>query len=321
MAVVPTLICAGALSVPQSTYAAADAYPAKPVRVIVPYAAGGSNDAVLRVLGPKLTELWKQPVVIDNRAGGGSLTGTILAARAAPDPYTLLATSGALAIAAALNRLPFDPRAALTPLTLMAQMPYVLVVHPSLPVKSTRELIALARANPGKYSFGSAGTATATHLVGEMFKASAGVDLLHVPYKGGGPAINALLGNEVQILFNVVTGTLPHVRSGRLRALAVTSAKRADAAPELPSISEAGVPGFDVVSTYTLFGPAHMAPGIVRQINSTMNSALAQEDTKELFSRLGVSAVIDTPDALARFLNSEIARWRQVVTARHIRAE
>jgi tripartite-type tricarboxylate transporter receptor subunit TctC len=265
--------------------------------------------------------MWKQPVVIDNRPGGGSLTGTTVAVRAAPDGYTLLATSGALAIAAALNRVPFDPLDALTPLALMAQMPYVLAVHPSLPVKSTQDLIALAKANPGKYSFGSAGTATATHLVGEMFKSSAGVDLLHVPYKGGGPAINALIGNEVQVLFNVVTGTLPQARSGKLRALAVTSAKRAEIAPELPPMSEGGLPGFDVVSTYTLFGPARMSPGTVRQINSTVNAVLVQDETKELFSRLGVTPVVNTPEALARFLKSEIARWTRVVKTRGIKAE
>ena len=241
--------------------------------------------------------------------------------RSAPDGYTLLATSGALAINVSLYRLSFDPLKDLAPVAFMAQMPYVLAVHPSLPVKSTRDLIGYAKTNPGKLSFASAGTATATHLTGEMFKSMAKIDLLHVPYKGGGPALNAIVGNEVQVIFNVVSGTLPHVRNGRLRALAVSSAKRADVALELPTISESGLPGFDVVSGYTVYAPAGTPRAIINRVNSGINSALQQPDTKERFLTLGVTPIISTPESLTAYLKSEIARWGKIIKEMNIKPD
>ena len=296
-------------------------YPNKPVRVVVPYAPGGSNDVVSRVITPKLSEAWKQSIIVDNRAGAGSLIGTEIVVRSVPDGYTLLATSGALAINVSLYRLSFDPLKDLASVAFMAQMPYVLSVHPSLPVKSTRELIGYAKTNPGRLSFASAGTATATHLTGEMFKSMAKIDLLHVPYKGGGPALNAIVSNEVQVIFNVVSGTLPHVRNGRLRALAVSSAKRADVAPELPTISESGLPGFDVVSGYTVYAPAGTPRAIVNRINSGINNALQQPDTKERFLTLGVTPIISTPESLTAYLKSEIARWGKIIKEMNIKPE
>lgn len=298
-----------------------DSYPNKPVRVVVPYAAGGSNDVVSRVITPKLSEAWKQSIIVDNRAGAGSLIGTEIVVRSVPDGYTLLATSGALAINVSLYRLSFDPLKDLAPVAFMAQMPYVLAVHPSLPVKSTLDLIGYAKANPGKLSFASSGTATATHLTGEMFKSMAKIDLLHVPYKGGGPALNAIIGNEVQVIFNVVTGTLPHVRSGRLRALAVSSAKRADVAPELPTISESGLPGFDVVSGYTVYAPAGTPRSIINRINSGINNALRQPDMKERFLTLGVTPIISSPESLTTYLKSEISRWGKIIKEMNIKPE
>lgn len=297
------------------------AYPNKPVRVVVPYAPGGSNDVVSRAITPKLSEAWKQSIIVDNRAGAGSLIGTEIVVRSVPDGYTLLATSGALAINVSIHRLSFDPLKDLAPVAFMAQMPYVLAVHPSLPVKSTRDLIGYAKANPGKLSFASAGTATATHLTGEMFKSMANVDLLHVPYKGGGPALNAIAGNEVQVIFNVVSGTLPHVRNGRLRALAVSSAKRAEVAPELPTINESGLPGFDVVSGYTVYAPAGTPRPIINRINSGINNALQQPDTKERFLTLGVTPIISTPESLTAYLKSEIARWGKIIKEMNIKPE
>jgi len=297
----------------QAAAAQPESYPVKPVRVVVPYAAGGSNDVVSRAITPALSEAWKQSIIVDNRAGAGSLIGTEIVVRSQPDGYTLLATSGALAINVSLYRLSFDPLKDLASVAFMAQMPYVLAVHPSVPVKSTRELINYAKANPGKLSFASAGTATSTHLTGQMFKSMAKVDLLHVPYKGGGPALNAIISNEVQVVFNVVSGTLPHVRSGRLRALAVSSAKRADAAPELPTISESGVPGFDVVSGYTMYAPAGTPRNIVNRINAGINHALQQPDVKERFLTLGVTPIISTPETLTTYLKSEIARWGKII--------
>lgn len=304
-----------AASVPQSVY------PDKPVRVVIPYAPGGSNDVVSRALTPKLSEAWKQSVIVDNRAGAGSLIGTEIVVRSVPDGYTLLATSGALAINVSLYRLSFDPLKDLASVAFMAQMPYVLAVHPSLPVKSTRDLIGHAKANPGKLSFASAGTATATHLTGEMFKSMANVDLLHVPYKGGGPAINAIVGNEVQVIFNVVTGTLPHVKSGRLRALAVSSAKRADVAAELPTISESGLPGFDVVSGYTVYAPARTPRPIINRVNVSINEVLQQPDVRERFMVLGVTPIISTPESLTAYLKSEISRWGKIIKEMNIKPE
>lgn len=304
-----------------ATAAQPELYPNKPVRVVVPYAAGGSNDVVSRTITPKLSEAWKQSIIVDNRAGAGSLIGTEIVVRSVPDGYTLLATSGALAINVSLYRLSFDPLKDLAPVAFMAQMPYVLAVHPSLPVKSTLDLIGYAKANPGKLSFASAGTATATHLTGEMFKSMAKVDLLHVPYKGGGPALNAIVGNEVQVIFNVVTGTLPHVRSGRLRALAVSSAKRADVAPELPTISESGLPGFDVVSGYTIYAPAGTPRSIISRINSGINNALRQPDMKERFLMLGVTPIISSPESLTVYLKSEIFRWGKIIKEMNIKPE
>ena len=301
--------------------AQSDPYPSKPVRVVVPYAAGGSNDVVSRAITPKLSEAWKQSIIVDNRAGAGSLIGTEIVVRSVPDGYTLLATSGALAINVSLYRLSFDPLKDLAPVAFMAQMPYVLAVHPSLPVKSTRDLIGYAKTNPGKLSFASAGTATATHLTGEMFKSMAKIDLLHVPYKGGGPALNAIVGNEVQVIFNVVSGTLPHVRNGRLRALAVSSAKRADVALELPTISESGLPGFDVVSGYTVYAPAGTPRAIINRVNSGINSALQQPDTKERFLTLGVTPIISTPESLTAYLKSEIARWGKIIKEMNIKPD
>jgi len=298
-----------------------DSYPSKPVRVVVPYAAGGSNDVVSRAITPRLSEAWKQSIIVDNRAGAGSLIGTEIVVRSQPDGYTLLATSGALAINVSLYRLSFDPLKDLAPVAFMAQMPYVLAVHPSLPVKSTQDLINHAKANPGKLSFASAGTATATHLTGEMFKSMAKVDFLHVPYKGGGPALNAIVSNEVQVVFNVVSGTLPHVRSGRLRALAVSSAKRADVAPELPTISESGVPGFDVVSGYTIYAPAGTPRSIVNRVNAGINNVLQQPEMKERFLALGVTPIISTPESLTAYLKSEIARWGKIIREMGLKAE
>ncbi len=298
-----------------------DTYPSKPVRVVVPYAAGGSNDVVSRAITPKLSEAWKQSIIVDNRAGAGSLIGTEIVVRSQPDGYTLLATSGALAINVSLYRLSFDPLKDLAPVAFMAQMPYVLAVHPSLPVKSTQDLVKHAKANPGKLSFASAGTATATHLTGEMFKSMAKVDFLHVPYKGGGPALNAIVGNEVQVIFNVVSGTLPHVRSGRLRALAVSSAKRADVAPELPTISESGVPGFDVVSGYTIYAPAGTPRSVVNRVNAGINDVLQQPEMKERFLVLGVTSIISTPESLTAYLKSEIARWGKIIREMGLKPE
>jgi len=301
--------------------AAVEPFATKPVRVVVPYAPGGSNDVVSRAITPNLSEVWKQPVVVDNRGGAGSLIGTEIVVRAPPDGYTLLATSGALAITVSLYRLPFDPLRDLAPVAFMAQMPYVLAVHPSVPAKTTAELIRYAKVNPGKLSFASAGIATSTHLTGEMFKALAEIDMLHVPYKGGGPSVNAIVGNEVQVIFNAVTGILPHVRSGRVRALAVSSAKRAAIAAELPTIAESGIPGFDVASGYMLFAPARTPRATINQINSDVNSAIRSPDINKRFLALGVTPIVSTPESLTAYLKSEIDRWGKIIRELKLKPE
>ena len=273
-----------------------DRYPDKPIRIVVPFTPGGSNDLVGRVLAQKFSESWGQAVIIDNRAGGGSTIGIEMVVRAAPDGYTLLVTSGGIAINVTLYRLPFNPVKDLAPVALLAQMPYLLAVHPSLPVKSTLELINLAKAQPGKLAYASSGAGTSSHLTMEMFRSLAKIDMLHVPYKGGGPAVNALIGGEVQVIFNVITGTLQQVQAGKLRALGVSSAKRVEVAPDLPTVAESGLPGFEVIAWYNMFAPAGTPRSIVNQINAEVNRRLEQPQVRERFLSLGVVPLSGTPE-------------------------
>ena len=294
---------------------AAERYPAKPIRIVVPFTPGGSNDLVGRIVAQKFLETWGQPAIIDNRPGAGSTIGIELVVRAAPDGYTLLATSGGIAINVSLYRLQFNPVTDLAPVALVAQMPYLLAVNPSVPAKSTQDLINLAKAQPGKLAFASSGAGTSSHLTMEMFKSLTKIDMLHVPYKGGGPAVNAVIGGEVQVIFNVITGPLPHARSGKLRALAVSSAKRVEIAPELPTVAESGVPGFDVIAWYNLFAPAGTPRRIVDQLNAEVNRMLQQAEVRERFRTLGVAPLGGTPGALGNYLKFEVARWSKLIKA------
>ena len=296
-------------------------YPARPIRIVVPFTPGGSNDLLGRVLAQKLNEAWGQPVIIDNRPGAGSTIGIELVVRAAPDGYTLLTTSGGIAINVSLYRLSFNPVTDLAPVALLAQMPYLLAVHPALPALSTRELINLAKAQPGKLTFSSSGAGTSSQLAMEMFKSLAKIDVLHVPYKGGGPAVTALASGEVQMTFNVITGTLPQARSGRIRALAVSSAKRVEIAPELPTVAESGLPGFEAIAWYNLFAPAGTPRAIVNRINAEVNRLLAQPEVRERLHALGVAPFTGTPEALGDYLKSEVARWAKVIKEAGIKLE
>ena len=298
-----------------------DRYPGKPIRIVVPFTPGGSNDLVARVLAQKFNEAWGQPVVIDNRAGGGSTIGIETVVRAAPDGYTLLVTSGGIAINVTLYRLPFDPVKDLAPVALLAQMPYLLAVHPSLPARSALELIKLAKAQPGKLAYASSGAGTSSHLTMEMFRSLAKIDMLHVPYKGGGPAVNALIGGEVQAIFNVITGTLQQARAGKLRALGVSSAKRVEVAPELPTVAESGLPGFEVIAWYNMFAPAGTPRGIVDRINAEVNRALEQPQVRERFLALGVMPLSGTPETLGAYLKFEIDRWAKLIKQAGIKLE
>ena len=303
------------------TGAEPERYPTKPIRIVVPFTPGGSNDLLGRVLAQKLNEAWGQPVIIDNRPGAGSTIGIELVVRAAPDGYTLLTTSGGIAINVSLYRLSFNPVTDLAPVALLAQMPYLLAVHPALPAQSTRELIILAKAQPGKLTFSSSGAGTASQLAMEMFKSLAKINVLHVPYKGGGPAVNALAGGEVQITFNVITGTLPQARAGRIRALAVSSAARVEIAPELPTVAESGLPGFEAIAWYNMFAPAGTPRSIVNRINAEVNRLLAQPEVRERLLALGVAPFTGTPEALGDYLKSEVARWAKVIKEAGIKLE
>ncbi len=293
--------------------ASPDNYPSKPIRIVVPFTPGGSNDLVGRVLSQKFHETWGQPVIIDNRPGAGSTIGIDLVVRAPADGYTILTTSGGIAINVSLYKLPFNPVTDLAPVMLLAQMPYLLGVHPGLPAKTTRDLITLAKAQPGKLAFASSGAGTSAHLTMEMFRHMSGIELLHVPYKGGNPAVTAVMGGEAQGVFNVITGVLPHARSGKMRALSVSSIKRADIAPDIPTIAESGVPGFEVIAWYNVFVPSRTPRPIVAKLNAEINRMLQTADVRERFQTLGVAPLGGPPEALTKYLDFEITRWAKLI--------
>jgi tripartite-type tricarboxylate transporter receptor subunit TctC len=296
-------------------------YPTKSIRIVVPFTPGGSNDLLGRVLAQKFTEAWGQPAIIDNRPGGGSTIGIETVVRASPDGHTLLQTSGGIAINVSLYKLPFDPVKDLAPVALQAQMPYLVAVTPSLPIKSTADLINMAKAQPGKLTFASSGAGTSSHLMGEMFRSHAKVNMLHVAFKGGAPAVSSVISGEVNVIFNVITGTLPHARSGKLRGLSVSSAKRADVAPDIPTVAESGLPGFEVIAWYNTFAPARTPRPIINKINAEINSMLKRPEVREQLLALGVTPVTGTPEALGDYLKFEINRWAKLIKETGIKAE
>ncbi len=310
------ILCLMAVTTGIATTAAAaagDNYPSKPIRLVVPFTPGGSNDLVGRVLSQKLFEVWGQPVIIDNRPGGGSTIGIDVVVRAPPDGYTLLTTSGGVAMNVSLYKLPFNPVKDLAPVILLAQMPYLLAVNPSLPAKSARDLVSLAKVQPGKVIFASSGAGTSSHLAMELFRSMAGIDMLHVPFKGGGPAVTSVMSGEVQGTFNVITGTLPYTRSGKLRALGVSSAKRVEVAPDIPTIGESGVAGYEMIAWYNVFAPARTPRAIVDRLNNEITRMLQMPDVRERLQTLGVTPLGGTPEALGKYLEFEITRWAKLI--------
>lgn len=304
-----------ALAITASAQAAVPTYPDKPIRLVNPYAPGGAVDVVSRIIAQRLNETLGQPVVVDNRPGGGTAVGTHIVVRAAPDGYTMLSTTSAIAMNAALYKdLPFDPITDLAPVALVVQSPNLLAAHPSVPVKNVQELIALAKSKPGQITYGSSGIGTPTHLQMELFKSMAKVDLLHVPYKGGGPSVTGLLGGEVNVGFMTITGILQHNKTGKARVLGVAGSKRLDIAPDIPTISEAGVPGFDVVVWFAVFAPPKTPQAIVTRINGEINRALERKDVRDTFLSNDLLPLGGTPEALGTMLKTEIARWKKVVT-------
>jgi tripartite-type tricarboxylate transporter receptor subunit TctC len=300
----------------------AQAFPSKPVRIIVAFAPGGIADFAARSFSQRLAETLGQPVVIENRAGAGGITGAEVVARAAPDGYTLLVTSISHTINPSVRKqLPFDAVRDFTPVTLIMDAPNFLVIHPSLPSKSVKELVALARSRPGQISYASSGTGTSTHLSGELFKALARVDLVHVPYKGGGPAVIDLAGGHVQMMFSTLPSVLGQVRAGKLRGLAVTGARRFPAAQEYPTMIEAGVPGYEVSGWSGLFAPAGLPREVVTRLAGEIGKILRAPDLRERFVTLGAEPVGNSPDEFAAFVRSEIAKWKKVVDFAKIQAD
>ena len=298
-------------------------YPAKPVRLVVPFPAGGPTDIVSRAIAPKLSEALGQSVVIDNRAGAGGVAGTDQVAKAAPDGYTLLmGTIGGLAVAMSLQpNLTYDTLRDLAPITQAVTVTNILVVHPSLPAKTVKELLAIARAHPGRLNYGSSGAGTVTHLAGELLKMMAKVNIVHIPYKGGAPALTALLSGEVGLSFENGLIVTPHIRSGKVRALAVTGAQRSKLAPELPTIAEGGLPGYNASGWYGLLAPAATPKEIVSRLNSEVVRILRMPDIVERLSSQGAEPVGNTPEQFRAFIRSEIDKWAKLVKAANMKVD
>jgi tripartite-type tricarboxylate transporter receptor subunit TctC len=302
--------------------ACAQDYPNRPVRLVVATVPGGGTDATARILGPRLGELLGQPFVIDNRGGAGGIIGTETVARALPDGYTLLmGFVASLAMNPALVHTPFDPIRDFTPVSLVASAQYVLTIHPSVPARTLKELVAYAKANPGRINYASAGNGTPVHLAAELFKSVAGVNLTHIPYKGGGPAAAAVLSGESQLIFGSVTATMPQIKAGKLIALGVTGRTRLPSAPEYPTIAELGHPGFEVTSWYGVVGPAHMPPSVVAKLNAAIVEALSTPLVREQLVRQGLDPIGSTPIEFAAHLKRETARWARVIKTAGIKAD
>lgn len=297
-------------------------FPTRAVRMVNPYTPGGSVDLVGRAVAGGLSEIWKEQVIVDNRPGAGTMIGTEIVVRAEADGYTVLCTSSAIAIIQSMYRnMRFDPLRDLSPLILIANSPSLLVVNPGLPVQSVSDLITLAKAQPGQIAAASSGVGTTTHLTLEMFKAMTKIDLLHVPYKGGAPAIADLIGGQVKVFFNTPGTLLPHVMSGRLRALAVTSAQRTEFAPDLPTIAESGVAGFEASIWYGIYGPKNLPAALTQRWSNAVNRYLKSPQAQEHFRRTYMTAVGGTPASFASFHQAEIMRWGAIVAAAGIKPQ
>lgn len=300
----------------------AQTYPARPVRMVVPTAAGGGADFIARAIAPKLSERLGQQVIVDNRPGAGSMIGSAVVAKSPADGYTLLL--GFIALATNPNmykKVPYDAQRDFAPITLAVVSPHVIVVHPSLPVKSVTELITLARAHPGELNFASAGSGTGPHLAMELFMSMAKVKMVHIQYKGSAPAVIAVLSGHVPVMAASILTGIPHVRSGRFRALGVTSTKRSAAAPEIPSVAEAGLPNYEMVQWYGFLAPAHTPKEIIGRLHSELSHILSLPDVKERLLSDGAEPVGSTPEEFARFIGSQTEMWARVSRVAGIKPE
>jgi tripartite-type tricarboxylate transporter receptor subunit TctC len=301
----------------------ADNYPNRPVRMIVGFPPGGGTDIMARIISPKLTEAWNQQIVIDNRIGATGTIGATLVARAAPDGYTvLMGHLSSNAIAPSLFRVPYDPAKDFAPISLVGSVPHVLVVHPSVKAQSVKDVIALAKAKPGELKFPSAGNGTPPHLAGELFKLMTGVDMQHVPYKGSGQSVADLVAGHVPLSFDSTPTVLPYLNSGRLRAIAVTTMKRSSVLPDVPTLDESGLKGYQVGSWYGMFAPAGTPPEIVRKIHASVQRGLRSPDMKDKMAKLGTDdTVTETPEAFRAMLAADIAKYAKVIKAANLKVD
>jgi tripartite-type tricarboxylate transporter receptor subunit TctC len=303
-------------------FASAQNYPAKAIRIVVAYPAGGANDIIARAVGQRMTEMLGQPVIIDNRGGGGGTIGADVAAKSAADGYTLFMAAGAHALAPSLYaRLPYDIIGDFAPVSLAAKGAYLFAVHPSLPVKSVRELIAFAKARPGQLNFASSGIGAPPHLAGELFKSMAGINITHVAYKGDTPALIDLIGGHVEMAFMTLSATAPHVKSGKLRGLAVTSSKRSAMVPELPSISEAGLPAYEMSTWWGLLAPAKTPGEIIIRLNATLVKIVGEPEFRQRLAAQGMDAESNTPEQYAAFIKSEKEKYARLAQAAGVKPE
>ena len=297
-------------------------YPAKPIRLIVTYPPGGGADTMARIIAPKLAERLGQQVVVENKAGASGQIGADLVAKSAADGYTILLDATAYSVNPSLYpKLPYDPQKDFAPITILVRVPNILVVTPGFAPKSVQELIALAKAKPGQLSYASSGNGSAQHLAAELFKVGAGVDIVHIPYKGGAPAIADVMGGQVPMFFGNMSSALPHAKSGRVRALAVTGSKRSAIVPELPTIAESGVPGYEVYEWNGVFAPAGTPAAVINRLQSEIARIVHLPDVSEKLAALGAEAVANTPQEAAVFVKAEIAKWAAVVKQANIKAE
>lgn len=303
--------------------AVAQPYPSKPVRIVIPFPPGGGTDSIVRAFSARFAEALGQSLVLDNRSGANGNVGTELVAKSAPDGYTLLKNgSGTLAINPSLySRLPYDPLRDFAPIGLTVLQPHVLTVHPSIPVRTVADLVRLAKSQPGKLNFASSGNGSLAHLGGELFKSAAGVDVVHVPYKGAAPALVDLLGGQVHMVFASSPAVMPHIKTKRLRAVAVTTRNRISVMPQVPTVNESGLAGFVLIGWYGLLAPAGTPAAIVRKLNVDLNRTLALADVRERLEGLGLEIETSTPEDFGRFMAAEIDKYAKVVRAANIRVE
>jgi tripartite-type tricarboxylate transporter receptor subunit TctC len=313
----------GLLAAATATAASAETFPDRSITMIVPFAAGGSTDVVARIVAQKMSEDLGQQVIVQNVAGAGGNLGAGNVARAAPDGYTIL--MGTVATHALnpliLKSTPYDAEKDFSPISLLVVVPNVLVVNPELPAKNVEELVALLKADPDKYSYASSGNGTPLHLSGELFKSMAGVDMQHIPYKGAGPALNDVIGNQVPIMFDNLPSSSSHIKAGTLRALAVTTAKRAPSFPDIPTIAESGIPGYETYTWNALFAPANTPADVVARLNISANKALGDPAVAERMKEFSATIVGSTPEELGAHVKAELAKWKPVVDGAHIQME